>query len=106
MEVCTQLQWKRAMQYHRLASFIQKNRIEGQNGIREYFDGEDVVMRMTVIGSETDIPGYECERKFEIDPDILEKTKDVWIMSDEQWEEWTDEYPEMSYEEFKELKTK
>ena len=106
MKEANELKWKKAMQWTGLPDLRQENRVDGDNGIREYFDGDDVVMRMTVFNSESDLPGYECERKFEIDPDILEKTKDIWIMSDEQWEEWTDEYPEMSYEEFKELKTK
>jgi len=85
------IQWKQCMEGMSrgdIPSFIQMNRQDGDNSIREYFDGDTVVMRMTVYAANTDAPGYENKRLFEAIKDILQKVSYIYIPTEEEYEQW------------------
>jgi len=83
--------WKRALEGQRrgdVGPFRQQNRVEGKHGIREYFDGKTVVMRMCVFESETEKPGYLCDRSFEVSKSIVDATDYIYVPTDEDIEVW------------------
>jgi len=43
---------------------------------------------MTVYQSNTNRPSYECVREFFIDEETYVKCSHIYIMTDEDWEEW------------------
>jgi len=91
METVDEKNWKQAMEglvRQRVGPFRQENRVEEPDEIREYFDGKKVVMRMRCVNSMSDTPGYEVKRVFEIDKNIIDKTKDIYIATEEDWEEF------------------
>ncbi len=84
----SQHQWKQFSQGLAdglVGPFDQQNIVEGDDCIREYSDDSIVIARMTVKGSNTDLPSYQCERVFELSELIIKATKDIFVVSDELW---------------------
>ena len=85
--------WKQLIEGMRRRSVVryeQRNRVDGDDCIREYLNQEKVVARLTVYKSNTDALGSECERKYELSPAIIEQVKNIFIPTQEQWDEWDD----------------
>jgi len=99
------ISWKRAIEgcfRGYVGPFKQNNRVEPPDEIREYVDDDgNIVMRMRCIGSMSDTPGYEVERVFEVAQFIVDASCDVYVATQEDWDEWdnmSDEEAKNSYE--------
>lgn len=66
----------------------QENRTDGADALREYWSDGKVVMSMRVKGAELGKQSFECEREYIIADFILDATKDIRIITEEEWEEW------------------
>ena len=98
MKKTTQLRWKKAMQALGegiIGPFEQVNIADGPDAIREYRLNREPVMRMRVVGANTEKPGYECERVFEIRPDLIEKSYPVYVPTEKEFNDWIDEEDEL-----------
>lgn len=80
--------WKAVCQ--ELGSLKQVNSVEGNDGIRSYFDGDTLVAQMRVIDSETDKPGQHCRRVFAASRELVAKAEQHYIPTNSEWDEWDD----------------
>ena len=90
----THAQWKQACEglaRGDIGPLEQCNCVDGQDCIREYLDNGVVVMRMRVADSNTDKPGYECGRTYELAQPIVGATEYVYIPTEEEYEAWSEQ---------------
>ncbi len=86
------LAWKRAMQgMHRgdAGPFIQRNRIEGEYSVMEFFDGEEVVGRATTHDL-FDGATFPWDQVHELAVEWRDATAYIYIPTQEEYELWND----------------
>jgi len=85
-------QWKQFMEGMArgdIAQYKQVNSTEDELSIREYYDGDIVVARMTTHDELQSIKGsFECFQIFEVEEELLKKVEYIYIPTDEEWEGW------------------
>ena len=83
-------EWKRLAiarkERHSVGPFEQRNITEGQDSRVEVYDGDKMVARMIVYQSNTKKMAYDCKRRYEIDEDLLEEIKGIYI-PDPEWQD-------------------
>jgi len=88
-------QWKQLIEAgyrsHR-DDYTQHNRVDGSNSIREYKALDNtVVARMTVFGVVDSIDRSEWTWKFEALQPLVDQTSWIYVPSDEDIEEWSEQ---------------
>ena len=95
-------EWKQfteGLSRKRFGPFTQHNVVNGPDCFRIYKDGEEIVASMKVEESNTDRLGQECIRVFYIKEELLELIRDIYIPTQEDWDEW-DEFRDEDDEEW------
>ena len=91
MEARSELQWKQfteGIARNVVGPFDWVNRSDGDDSIREYRRDGTVVAWMHIYGSNTDMPGYECNRLFFVSDEQMDLCSDIAVLTDKDWAEF------------------
>ena len=91
---CNYLDWEKFCEGIRrrdVGPFTRKNKTVDKDSFVEFWKDDELVACMCVYDSNTDKPGTECTRQFQIKEELLNTISYIYIPTDEQWQEWDDE---------------